>query len=95
MRVTIVPSDKKICRNNIAVTLSDWPFNDSNIHAIQWYDTYGEIEFTGKPKPPNEETSDFTILQPYLDALDSYLNSLPPEPLVEVATEIKSALEGA
>ena len=80
MRVTIVPSDKKICRDGVVVELPDWSFNDSNIHAIQWYDTEGEIEYTGRPKPANEVTTDSAILQPYLEALDAYLASLPPEP---------------
>jgi hypothetical protein len=83
MRVTIVPLDKKIRRNDVVVELPDWPFDDSSIHAIQWYETEGEIEYTGRPKPANEMTTDAAILQPYLDALDAYLASLPPEPAPE------------
>jgi hypothetical protein len=74
MRVTIIPEDKKIRRDDVIVNLLEWNFDDSNIHAIQWYDTEGEIEYKGRPKPPNEVFFDSSILQPYLDALDSYLN---------------------
>lgn len=74
MRVTVVPEDKFIRKDDIFTHLPEWNFNDSNIHAIQWYDTEGEIEYKGKPKPPNEFFTDFSILQPYLDALDVYLN---------------------
>lgn len=73
MRVTIIPADRWIRRDDVSVNLPDWPFNDSGIHAIQWYDTDGEIEYVGRPKPPNEFFTDATVLQPYLDMLDSHL----------------------
>jgi len=76
MRVTIVPEDKVIRKDDVIVNLPEWNFDDSNIHAIQWYDTEGEIEYKGRPKPPNEAFFDSSILQPYLDALDAYLNQL-------------------
>jgi len=59
MRLTIVPSDKKVGVNNC--------FFDSlnllacgipaNIHALQWYETDGEVEFvdnSDRTKPQNE-----------------------------------------
>lgn len=73
MRVTIIPEDKWIRKDDESANLSDWNFNDSNIHAIQWYDTEGEIEYKGRPKPPNEEFMDFSRIQPYVDALEQYL----------------------
>lgn len=76
MRVTIVPSDKFIRKDNNFLNLPEWNFNDSNIHAIQWYDTWGEIEYTGNPKPLNELIHEDSILQPYLTALDEYLTNL-------------------
>jgi hypothetical protein len=72
MRVTVIPEDKWIRRDDVAVHLPEWNFNDSNIHAIQWYDTEGEIEYNERP-PRNEVTTDASVLQPYLDALDEYL----------------------
>lgn len=83
MRVTIIPADRWIRRDNDAANLSEWPFNDTNIHAIQWYDTEGEIEYTGRPKPPNKIITSPSILAPYLKALDAFLaaNAQPqPEP---------------
>jgi hypothetical protein len=81
MRVTVIPSDKWIRRDDISVNLPEWNFDDSNVHAIQWYDTEGEIEYTGNPKPPNESFTDSSILQSYLDALDEYLTNLEEEKL--------------
>ena len=72
MRVTIIPSDKWIRKDNLSAHLSEWNFDDSDIHAIQWYDTEGEIEYNGRP-PRNEVITDESILQPYVDALDEYL----------------------
>lgn len=70
MRVTVIPVDRWIRRDSDTATLPEWPFDDAHIHAIQWDGDSGEIEFTGKPKPANEEFTDITILQPYLVALD-------------------------
>ena len=81
MRITVIPADRWIRRDNDAANLPDWPFNDANIHAIQWYDTEGEIEYSGRPKPPNEAFDDVERLRPYLDALNVYLATMP-EPIL-------------
>ena len=88
MRATIVPCDQKICRDEIVVELPDWPFDDSNIHAIQWYGTEGEIEYTGQPKPPNQTITDLASLQPYLDALEAHLEL--PQPITEQTASVPS-----
>ncbi len=54
MRLTIIPSDKAIGIDgefflNIGENLSWIP---SNVHALQWYDTRGEVEFNNGS--PNE-----------------------------------------
>jgi hypothetical protein len=73
MRVTIIPEDRWLRRDDDMAKLPEWPFDDANIHAIQWYGEDGEIEYDGHPKPPNEAFVDPAVLQPYLDALDAYL----------------------
>lgn len=73
MRVTVIPEDRWIRRDDVAANLPSWPFNDANVHALQWYGEAGEIEFNGYPQPPNETFTDASRLQPYLDALDAYL----------------------
>jgi hypothetical protein len=73
MRITVIPSDRWIRRDNDAANLPDWSFDDAAIHAIQWYDTEGEIEYAGRPKPSNEVFTDVARLEPYLAALDTYL----------------------
>lgn len=76
MRVTIIPEDKWIRRGDDAGHIPEWPFDDANIHAIQWYETVGEIEYSGSPKPLNQSFDDPTILTPYLTALDKHLDNL-------------------
>jgi len=73
MRVTVIPEDKWIRKDEESANLPEWNFDDLNIHAIQWYDTEGEIEYEGRSKPPNEEFTDFSVVQPYVDALEQYL----------------------
>jgi len=45
MRITIIPDDKFVSVDGDGLTDLDLSFIDSNIHAIQWYDTYGEVEY--------------------------------------------------
>ena len=80
MRITVIPADRWIRRDEVAVNLPEWPFEDAHIHAIQWLDSEGEIEYAGQPKPVNEVITDYAILEPYLEALDGYLASLALEP---------------
>lgn len=88
MRVTIIPSDKFIRKDNNFVHLPEWNFDDSSIHAIQWYDTWGEIEYVGHPKPVNDLIHEDSILQPYLVALDEYLTSLSDDANDNTSTSI-------
>lgn len=83
MRVTIIPEDRWIRRNSEQANLPDWPFDDANIHAIQWYGEDGEIEYKGRPKPPNQTISDPIILDPYLVALDQWLTDVAAAALLD------------
>lgn len=63
MRLTIIPSDNAVYKDGVmkawinpALDLSSCGI-PSNVHALQWYGTYGDIEFDpaepDSPKPPN------------------------------------------
>lgn len=88
MHVTVIPVDRFIRAGGQSANLPEWPFDDAGIHAIQWDGVNGEIEYTGQPKPPNESITDSLKLQPYIEALQTYLASqqeqepseLPPVP---------------
>ena len=57
MKLTIIVDDNAVyvdgvCRMPLDLSQCNIP---TNVHAIQWYETEGEIEFDGKPKPANED----------------------------------------
>lgn len=74
MRVTIIPEDKWIRKDEISANLPEWNFDDLDIHAIQWYEDHGEIEWKNPQR--NEFITDDSILQPYLTALEEHLINL-------------------
>jgi hypothetical protein len=56
MRLIIIPIDKKISIDGISYNSVDVSWVPLNVHALQWYDTYGEIEYTdGTPNEIIEE----------------------------------------
>jgi hypothetical protein len=78
MRVSVVPIDKAITVDGIGAILTEWPFNDSDIHAIQWYGTEGEIEYpyqlpSKAPRRANEAITDEATVQPYVAAHKAFL----------------------
>jgi len=66
MRVTIVVADSSVTVDGEAYSQLDLSFMDPTIHAVQWYDTHGEVEYkdpvTGKITA-NQEITDFTPYQ--------------------------------
>ena len=63
MRLTIIPSDKNVGVDEIFFTGLDLSACNipSTIHALQWYQTEGEVEFINNPdrtKPQNEIISE-------------------------------------
>lgn len=44
MRLTIVPIDGAVTIDDIGFGGFDLSFMDASIHAVQWYETHGEIE---------------------------------------------------
>jgi len=54
MRVSIIPSDTVVCIDGECRFGIDMSTVPPDIHAVQWYDTYGEVEsidpLTGRSK---------------------------------------------
>jgi len=85
MRLTIIPSDKAIGINgefisNIGEDLSWVP---SNIHAVQWYDTWGEIEYNDGS--PNEKIEELGIFSQASETFENENVRLENERLAEEA----------
>ena len=54
MKLTIIPIDGAVYKDGYSYSGLDLSSVPANVHALQWYETEGEIEFTGRPKPQNE-----------------------------------------
>ena len=74
MRVSISVIDKTVVKDKECFENIDMSGIPSNISAIQWYDTEGEIEYIDETKLPviwavrNETITDFSPYQKYVDA---------------------------
>ena len=44
MRLTIIPNDGLVIKDGVGISGINLSFIDSDIHAIQWYHTHGELE---------------------------------------------------
>ena len=66
MRLTIIREDDMIYVDKIGVKV-DCSSLPSNVHAIQWNDSSGTIEFVDNIKPP-ETITDISEYQSYIDA---------------------------
>ena len=54
MKLTIIPVDSAVYKDGYCYSGLDLSSVPANVHALQWYETKGEIEFSGIPKPQNE-----------------------------------------
>lgn len=90
MRITIIPSDAAVyvgglCRAPLDLSACGVP---SGIHALQWYDTRGWIEFSddGDPFTPPVPNQDITELPAWATACaevwENWQPPVPPEPVV-------------
>jgi hypothetical protein len=65
MRVTVIYDDHYISVDGQGIHFVDnWPFDEENIHAIQWYADHGELEY--KDTSPNLEFTDYPIIAKYI-----------------------------
>lgn len=69
MRLTIIPEDKMVKIDGVAAFDVDMAGVDPAIHAVQWYDTYGEIEWkstatTGQHNETIDSVEQFAFLFP-------------------------------
>jgi hypothetical protein len=87
-RITVVKGDGLIIVDKEGYSGIDLSFLDANIHAIQWYDTYGEIERKDERNRhlPNEEITS-------LGAFEAPLLAAWQAKKEEVALAMKAHLE--
>jgi hypothetical protein len=69
MRITVIPSDNCVVIDGIGYNEIDLSSLDSSIHAIQWYDTYGEVEI--------KDARGRMIENREIDSFDEYIFVIP------------------
>lgn len=96
MRVTIIPDDKTVIIDGQARLGLTFQV-DASVHAVQWYDTYGEVEYKTRlengliVKPDNQIITDLTPYQSAIDAWNAWTPPAPPEPLPTSVVTAKQA----
>jgi hypothetical protein len=96
MRVTIVADDNAVYVGGQALAV-DLTGLDPEIHAVQWYDTWGDIEYRydapNNFKKPNERITDISPFQVFVDRWNTTAAAAQAAPAVKPAAE--SAATGA
>lgn len=103
MRLTIIPSDNAVYKDGVmkAWTAPELDLSGcgipAHVHALQWYDTYGEIEFDSPtptdPKPPNEILSELPEWALLCVAVWNAWNPPEPEPVAPQAQPTQTGAE--
>jgi hypothetical protein len=79
MKLTIIPSDGAVYENGVSYLDLTWQGTPLNVHALQWFDIAGWIEFNDGT--PNE---DITVLPQWANnAMDAWTvanTPVPPSP---------------
>lgn len=77
MRITIIPEDSVVYIDGVAKYPIDLSFM-SDIHAVQWYDTWGDVErLDPETRTPSNERIE--SIAPYQQAIDLWNSWTPPE----------------
>ena len=61
MRMTIIPIDSRVTIDGISIGDLDLSWIPENVHAVQWYDTYGEVELV--TRDPNIDIIELGIYE--------------------------------
>ena len=67
MRLTMVETSKFVVIDGVKAVNLSFPSKYENIHAIQWYDTWGEVEFKVDENGNKPENIKIKNLNDYLE----------------------------
>jgi len=84
MKMTIIPSDKTVYVDGISYAPLDWQGTPIGIHALQWFDVAGWIEYADN-SIPNEQITE--LPQWALNAYDAWVVANTPVPHIATAQE--------
>lgn len=102
MRVTIIPADGfvSVDGQGANLTISGLP---ANVHAIQWYGAFGEVEIIDPITMKTVENQRIDSLDPYQGILDAYnvrmaeqlaIENAAAEAAAQAATYVDGAFTG-
>lgn len=78
MRLTVIYDDKFISVDGKGLQFPDnWPFEETHIHAIQWYEDHGELEL--RTRDPNVDLTDVSEIQKYADFFNAEYERIKAE----------------
>lgn len=83
MRVTIVPRDGVVSIDGEARGPFDLSYIDREVSAVQWYDTWGEVELADVDNGHVHSNVRITDLAPYARAVSSWVSWTPAHTAVE------------
>jgi hypothetical protein len=84
MRLTIIPSDKTVYVDGVVKAYAPLPLDltqcgiPSNVHALQWYETEGDIEFNNNPDGTKPQNQPITELPSWANACVEVWNAWTP-----------------
>lgn len=79
MRLTIIVKDGAVYENDVCYSNLSWEGTPANVHALQWYDVVGSIEFNDGT--PNEEITALPVWAVKAqEAWTAAANPPPPPP---------------
>lgn len=79
MRLTIITIDKAVYVDGDARFPLEWDGTPENVHALQWFESYGWIEY--ESSLPNEDIN--TLPDWANNAVEAWENAAPEEPVPE------------
>lgn len=95
MRVTIIPIDGSVAIDGAGFGGLDLSFIDASVHAVQWYDTHGEIEVKDPVTGRMVENRVITSIDAFQPAIDLWQSAKTAEEAAVIATANQPTTTGS
>lgn len=96
-RYSLIPVDGTLVVDGIGAFGVDYTGIDPTIHAVQWYDTIGDVEYVKDPitgaGPANQTITDFTPYMSYVNQAIAIIEAFQ-NPLVVYSTQDSVLVQG-
>jgi hypothetical protein len=84
MKLSIIPVDKTVCVDGVCYAGLTWEGTPIDVHALQWFDAAGWIEFVGQVKP-NEDITELPVWA--INAQAAWTVANQPKPVLPPTAE--------